>query len=90
MGRVKVVLLSAASCSREVMSEIAGTLSLAATRGRRDFAAEDVVETTCVKGEDSVRSFSNRGERTSGTGAEYCGEVECRTESSPFSLRTRW
>lgn len=70
------------------MSEIAGTLSLAATRGMRDFAAEDVVETTCVKGEDSVRSFSNKGERTSGTGAEYCGEVECRTESSPFSLMT--
>lgn len=86
MGRVKVVLLFAASCSREMMSETAGTLSRAATRGKRDFAAEEVAETTWVKGEESERSFSSRGESISGTDSEYCGEVECRTAESPWSL----
>lgn len=38
IGRVNVVLFDALSCSSEVMSETAGTSSLAATRGSRDFA----------------------------------------------------
>lgn len=38
MGRVKVVLPDAASCSRDVISDTAGTSSFAATRGRIDLA----------------------------------------------------
>jgi hypothetical protein len=90
MGRVNVVLLLAASCSREMMSEMAGTSSRAATRGKRDFAAEEVAETTCVKGEDPDKSFSNKGESISGTASVYCGEVECRTEESPFNLELQY
>ena len=43
-----VVAFDEVSCSREVMSETAGTSSRAATRGRSDFADEECAETTCV------------------------------------------
>ena len=38
IGQVNVVQLEYVSCAREIMSEIAGTSSLAATRGRIDLA----------------------------------------------------
>jgi hypothetical protein len=86
MGRVNVVLLDEESCSREVMSDTAGMSSLAATRGRIDFADEECADTTCVKGEFSERSFSRSGERVSAIGVVYCEDVECRIEVRPFSL----
>ena len=65
IGRVNVVQLEDVSCAREVMSEIAGTSSLAATRGRIDLAEYERAETTCVKGELSdkieVKVFPPRG-----------------------------
>ena len=86
MGRANTVELFAASCLSEMMSETAGTSSRAATRGKRDFAADEVAEATCVKEEEPERSFSKRGESISGTGTEYWGEAECRTVESPLSL----
>lgn len=65
---------------------MAGASSLAATRGSRDFAKEEVADTTCVKGDEFESSFSNSGEITSGRSSEYCAEVECRTDVKPLSL----
>lgn len=76
IGRVKVVLLEEESCSRDVMSETAGISSFAATRGRSDFAEDECAEATCVKGDPSDRSFSRSGDTVSGSGVEYCAEVE--------------
>ena len=86
IGRVKMVLLEEESCSSDVMSDTAGTSNFAATRGRSDFAEEECAETTCVKGEDSERSFSKSGVTVSGRGLEYCAEVECNKCVKPFSL----
>jgi hypothetical protein len=76
IGLVKVVLLAAESCSREVISDTAGRSSLAATRGKSDFAEEVCAETTCVNGDESDRSFSSKRESVSADGSEYCAEVE--------------
>lgn len=75
------------SCSTDVMSDTAGTSSLAATRGRMDLADEECAETTWVNGEPPESTFSKSGARISGKGVEYCGETEWSTVSSPFSLR---
>ena len=48
-------------------SETAGTSRRAATRGKSDFANDEVEETTCVKGEAPESSFSNRGLSVSGS-----------------------
>jgi hypothetical protein len=76
MGRVKVVLPDAASCSREVMSDTAGTSSLAATRGRIDLAELEWTDTTCVKGEFCDKSFSKSGDTVSGNRVAYCGDAQ--------------
>lgn len=80
------MLLEEVSCSTDVMSDTAGTSSLAATRGRMDLADEECAETTCVNGESPERTFSKRGATISGNRVEYCGEAEWSTVSSPFSL----
>jgi len=67
--------------------DTAGISSLAATRGRMDFADEECADTTCVKGEFSERSFSRSGERVSAIGVVYCEDVECRIEVRPFSAQ---
>lgn len=43
---MKVVLLEAESCSSEVISESVGASRRAATRGRRDLAADEVEDMT--------------------------------------------
>lgn len=86
MGRVNVVLLAAASCSRDVMSDTAGVSRIAAARGRIDFAEDECAETTCVKGESFDSRLSRRGDMVSGKGVEYAAEVECSKEVRPFSL----
>ena len=52
-----------------------GESTIAATRGRRDFAKAEWAETTWVKGE-SFNRLSSRGETVSGTGCLYLGEAE--------------
>lgn len=52
MGRVNVVLLEEELCCTEVISEMAGTSSFAATRGKSDLAEDEWAETTCVNGEE--------------------------------------
>ena len=74
------------SCCTDVMSETAGTSSLAATRGRMDLADEECAETTCVKGDCSESNFSNSGVIVSGKGVEYCGEAACNIVSRPLAL----
>ncbi len=73
---------------REVTSETVGTLRSADTRGKTDLALEEVAATTCVKGDESVRSFSNRGASVSAMGLAYCPDVEWSTDVTPFSLAT--
>lgn len=86
MGLVKVVLPDEASCSREVTSERVGTLRRAETRGKSDFAEDEVADTTWVKPLFPLSSPSKRGESISGTGSAYWGDVECSTEVTPFNL----
>ena len=86
IGRVNVVELAEGSCSRDVMSDMAGTSNFAATRGRRDLAEGECAATTCVKGEPLPRIFSKRGDRISGNSVEYCLEVECNNEVKPLNL----
>jgi hypothetical protein len=86
IGRVKVVVWEDESCSTDVMSAMAGASSLAATRGRSDFANDEVADTTCVKGGVFLSKCSKRGDTVSGSGSEYCGEVEYRMDVRPFSL----
>ena len=81
-----MVLLLDVSCERDVTSETAGTSSFAATRGRTDFAREEVAETTWVKDEDLDRRLSKSGDSVSGKGWAYCGEEECKTDVRPLSL----
>ena len=71
-----MVLPEPASCSSDITSETVGASRRAETRGRSDLAAEEVAETTCVKGVESESSFSSRGERVSGRGSAYCWDVE--------------
>jgi hypothetical protein len=73
---VNVVVLVLSSWWRDVMSDTAGTSSIAAARGRMDLAEEECAETTCVKGVSLERRDSRRGETDSGRGGEYCGEME--------------
>jgi hypothetical protein len=68
------------------MSAMAGTSSLAAMRGKSDFANDEVAATTCVKGGVFLSNCSKRGETVSANGSEYCGEVEYRIDDRPFSL----
>jgi len=87
IGRVKVVVWEEESCSSDVTSEIAGTSSFAAMRGRSDFAKEEVADTTCVNlGGVPESSCSKRGDTVSGSRSEYCGDVEWRIDVRPFSL----
>ena len=89
MGRVNVVEFEEASCSTDVISDTAGTLSLAATLGRRDFAEEECAETTWVYGESPDSRFSRSRDTTSGTGAAYCDEDAWSNEVSPFNLHPK-
>lgn len=86
IGRVNVVLFDELSCSREVISETAGTSNFAATRGSRDFADAECAETTCVNGEPSERIFSSRGDTVSGNGGAYFGDEACNSPVNPFNL----
>jgi len=88
IGRVNVVAPDELSCERDVTSETVGESSFAETRGSKDFAEEEVADTTWVYPSDE-RIFSNKGERISGTGSAYCGEVECKTEETPFNLSSK-
>ena len=90
IGRVKVVACEEESCSTDVTSEMAGASSLAAMRGKSDFAKEEVAETTWVKGDELDNKCSKRGDTISGSKLEYCGEVECKIDVKPFSLERIW
>lgn len=65
---------------------MAGASSLAAMRGRSDFAKDEVADTTCVKDDALESKCSRRGDTVSGNNSEYCGDVECRMDVKPFSL----
>jgi len=86
IGRVKVVAWEEESCSSDVTSEMAGAPSLAAMRGRSDFAKDEVAETTWVKGDELDNKCSKRGDTVSGSKSEYCGDVECRIDVKPFNF----
>jgi hypothetical protein len=85
MGRVNVVAPVVGSCERDVTSERVGRSINAETRGRRDLAVEEVEERTCVNGEASKRDWK-RGDKISGNGCAYCGDLEKRIELSPVNL----
>lgn len=84
IGRVNVVVSS--ECETEVMSETAGRSSVAATRGRIDFAAEECAEKKCVYFSVPERTDLKRGVSVSGSGGLYEAEDECSTASRPCSL----
>jgi hypothetical protein len=71
IGRVKVVAWEEGSCSTDVTSEMAGASSLAAMRGRSDFAKDEVADTKCVKGDMFESKCSMRGDTVSGSNSEY-------------------
>lgn len=85
MGRVNVVAPVDGSWDRDVTSERVGRSINAETRGKRDLAVEEVEERTCVNGEESRRDC-RRGDKTSGNGCSYCGDLEKRIELSPLNL----
>jgi hypothetical protein len=85
MGRVNVVAPVDGSCERDVTSERVGRSINAETRGKRDLAVEEVEERTCVNGEEARRDC-RRGDKTSGKGWVYCGDLEKRIELSPLNL----
>jgi hypothetical protein len=64
------VLFEEESCSTVTMSDMAGTFSRAAARGKIALHNDECAPTTCVK-PDSGMSFSRRGEMSSGNGWVY-------------------